>query len=322
MVGEGWAGLSTAHAITLSVGDSAALLDATAGSDLGAPYAAPMPATPFAHAAGRDPRRLKIALISAISPWPAEPEALAALQHTAALLEALGHYVVPATLPIQLPEFLDATFDIIGSHPRATSICWAKCAVSRSLWTSWSRAPASFCANAGNCRRHATFPRSNRCMHWAGRWPASSKSTTLSSPRRSTARRPAWGAGLRRRQPVPAGLHRAFAQLLTLHGDLQRDWPASHVRAPLLDSRFAATGFSLCRTVWRRTDLAEPRRPTGARPAVGRTQAAFERLYGLMRRDFASDAGKATGVVLPAEAHRTEDAAHFTALREPLHCSR
>ncbi|POR64403.1 amidase [Pseudomonas syringae] len=116
MVGEGWAGLSTAHAITLSVGDSAALLDATAGSDLGAPYAAPMPATPFAHAAGRDPRRLKIALISAISPWPAEPEALAALQNTAALLEALGHYVVPATLPVQLPEFLDATFDIIGSH--------------------------------------------------------------------------------------------------------------------------------------------------------------------------------------------------------------
>lgn len=42
-VGEGWAGLSTAHAITLSVGDSAALLDATAGMDLGAPYAAPMP---------------------------------------------------------------------------------------------------------------------------------------------------------------------------------------------------------------------------------------------------------------------------------------
>ncbi|RMM32722.1 Amidase [Pseudomonas coronafaciens pv. oryzae] len=116
MVGEGWAGLGTAHAITLSVGDSAALLDATAGIDSGAPYAAPMPPTSFSRAVEREPKRLKIALISTLSPWHAEPEALAALQHTAALLESLGHYVVPTTLPVRLPEFLDATFDIIGSH--------------------------------------------------------------------------------------------------------------------------------------------------------------------------------------------------------------
>src|SRR6266850_889060 len=36
--GEGWGGMSTAHAVTRSVRDSAALLDATQGPDLGAPY--------------------------------------------------------------------------------------------------------------------------------------------------------------------------------------------------------------------------------------------------------------------------------------------
>jgi amidase len=116
MVGEGWAGLATAHAITLSVGDSAALLDATAGMDSGAPYAAPMPATSFSRATEQAPRPLKIALVSEMAPWPAQPDALAALHHTSLLLESLGHHVIPVSLPIQTLEFLDATFDIIGSH--------------------------------------------------------------------------------------------------------------------------------------------------------------------------------------------------------------
>ncbi|WP_247617826.1 amidase, partial [Pseudomonas syringae] len=55
MVGEGWAGMSTAHAITLTVRDSAALLDATAGMDLGAPYAGPVQSLPYVSAVQRDP---------------------------------------------------------------------------------------------------------------------------------------------------------------------------------------------------------------------------------------------------------------------------
>ena len=42
-VGEGWSGMVIAHAITRSVRDSAALLDATAGAEIGDPYWAPPP---------------------------------------------------------------------------------------------------------------------------------------------------------------------------------------------------------------------------------------------------------------------------------------
>src|SRR5712691_12613338 len=42
----GWAGLECIHALTRSVRDSAALLDATQGADVGAPFVAPPPARP------------------------------------------------------------------------------------------------------------------------------------------------------------------------------------------------------------------------------------------------------------------------------------
>ncbi|HXY22348.1 MAG TPA: amidase family protein, partial [Burkholderiaceae bacterium] len=45
--GEVWRGFSIQHVITRSVRDSAAMLDATAGADAGAPYAAPQRARPF-----------------------------------------------------------------------------------------------------------------------------------------------------------------------------------------------------------------------------------------------------------------------------------
>ena len=55
----GWA---VEHAVTRSVRDSAALLDATAGPAPGDPYSAPPPARPFADEVGADPGRLRIAL--------------------------------------------------------------------------------------------------------------------------------------------------------------------------------------------------------------------------------------------------------------------
>ena len=47
--------------IELSVRDSAALLDATSGPDVGDPYWAPPPERPFLQEVGADPGRLRIA---------------------------------------------------------------------------------------------------------------------------------------------------------------------------------------------------------------------------------------------------------------------
>ena len=55
-VGEGWHGIVVEHALTRSVRDSAALLDATQGADVGAPYVAPPPERPVSRGGRTRPR--------------------------------------------------------------------------------------------------------------------------------------------------------------------------------------------------------------------------------------------------------------------------
>src|SRR5919107_1993704 len=63
-LGEAWHGFAVGHALTRSVRDSAALLDAVAGTDTGAPYGLAPPALSFAEAAALPPGRLRIAFSS------------------------------------------------------------------------------------------------------------------------------------------------------------------------------------------------------------------------------------------------------------------
>src|SRR5262245_22729775 len=91
---ESWNGLSCIHAVTRSVRDSAALLDATAGPELGDPYQAPLPARPYLAEVGAPPGRLRIALLrSAPTGVPIEAECLRAVDDAARLCEQLGHHV-------------------------------------------------------------------------------------------------------------------------------------------------------------------------------------------------------------------------------------
>ena len=92
--GEGLGGLSAEHAVTLTVRDSAALLDATAGAGPGDPYVAPPLARPLSSEVGADPGRLRIAFTS-VAPNGAKVEAdsLRTLGETAKLCVDLGHHV-------------------------------------------------------------------------------------------------------------------------------------------------------------------------------------------------------------------------------------
>jgi Asp-tRNA(Asn)/Glu-tRNA(Gln) amidotransferase A subunit family amidase len=124
--GEGLGGLSTEHAVTLSVRDTAALLDATAGVGSGDPYAAPPPARPFLSEVGADPGALRIAFTSAApNGAPVETECLRALREVARLCGELGHRVEEADPKIDgaavVPTFLTLasanTVVNLASHP-------------------------------------------------------------------------------------------------------------------------------------------------------------------------------------------------------------
>src|ERR1700674_3059290 len=92
--GEGWGGFSCGHVVSISVRDSAAMLDAIHGPEPSSPYVAPMPERPFAEEVGRDPGRLRIAFTDR-SPYgdPIDTEIAAAVREIAALLDRLGHHV-------------------------------------------------------------------------------------------------------------------------------------------------------------------------------------------------------------------------------------
>ena len=95
--GDIMSGLVAEHVLTRSVRDSAALLDATAGPDVGDPYWAPPPARPFRAEVGTAPGRLRIAFsVHAASGVPVHADCVSAVEDAAALCAALGHDVEDA----------------------------------------------------------------------------------------------------------------------------------------------------------------------------------------------------------------------------------
>lgn len=115
--GEGWGSLSCAHALTRTVRDSAALLDATHGPAPGDPYAAPRPARPYMAELERDPGRLRIALqLRPLSGVSVDQTCLRAVTDTARLLESMGHHVEEATPPGDAEELGRALWVLVASN--------------------------------------------------------------------------------------------------------------------------------------------------------------------------------------------------------------
>ena len=167
--GEGWGGASVGHAVTRTVRDSAALLDATSGPDIGDPYWAPPPARPFLEEVGRDPGRLRIAITT--RPWngqPVDAECAEAAVAAARLCERLGHHVDEATPDVDARALGDATLVIISANIRATLEARAA-ALGRELnpgdveRLTWARAVD------GHTARAADYARSIGVVHRIGR---------------------------------------------------------------------------------------------------------------------------------------------------------
>jgi Asp-tRNA(Asn)/Glu-tRNA(Gln) amidotransferase A subunit family amidase len=95
-LGETLAGAGAQHCVSMSVRDSAALLDAIAGGEPGDPYSAPT-AGSFLAATQRPPGKLRVAFMrKPVGDGPLAPVLVAAVERTAKMLEGLGHHVEEA----------------------------------------------------------------------------------------------------------------------------------------------------------------------------------------------------------------------------------
>lgn len=114
-VGEGWAGMAIDGFLTWSVRDTATMLDACMGADLGAPYVAPPLARSHADAISRPPRRLRVALCdTTLTGEPIHPEVAEAVRAAGRLLESLGHHVEPGRPKADVPMMMHAWTDIVA----------------------------------------------------------------------------------------------------------------------------------------------------------------------------------------------------------------
>ena len=115
-------GLVVNHAITRSVRDSAALLDATSGPDIGDPYWAPPPARAFLQEVGADPGRLRIAFnTEAFTGGAVHADCVSAVREAAALCADLGHEVVEAA-PDIVGEMLVPLFITVWAAGAAMAV--------------------------------------------------------------------------------------------------------------------------------------------------------------------------------------------------------
>ncbi|MBI2969973.1 MAG: amidase [Gammaproteobacteria bacterium] len=108
--GEGLNGLGVEFAVTRTVRDAAALLDAVQGAGLGDPYVIAPPRRSYNIEINKKPKRLRIALMTAS--WGGQkidPAVVAGVKHTARQCEALGHRVTEAAPPLDWEQFVQAT---------------------------------------------------------------------------------------------------------------------------------------------------------------------------------------------------------------------
>lgn len=120
VIGELWQGAAIEHCLTRSVRDSAAMLDAVAGPDVGAPYWAVPPARPFLNEIGAPTGKLRIAFTTApMLGHVIDPDCKAAVADAVQLLESLGHEVTEAAPPVDRERFNRAFLSVICGETAA-----------------------------------------------------------------------------------------------------------------------------------------------------------------------------------------------------------
>ena len=124
-------GLACEFVLTRSVRDAAAMLDAVAGPDVGAPSHPVPPAQPYREEIARPPGRLRIAWTATpASGAKVDPECEKAVHETVRLLESLGHTLIEDRPRFDWNAFLE-NVHVIWTAFAVTSIDFAMAASGR-----------------------------------------------------------------------------------------------------------------------------------------------------------------------------------------------
>ncbi|MBI1330241.1 MAG: amidase [Alphaproteobacteria bacterium] len=119
-LGDAWSGFSINHALTHSVRDSAALLDAACHPVEGDSYWLPPPQTPFLSEVGRAPGKLRIGYMPFnLLGYEIEAPVAAATADAARLCESLGHIVTEAKIDTDFQAATDAANLIVSASASA-----------------------------------------------------------------------------------------------------------------------------------------------------------------------------------------------------------
>lgn len=153
LFGDVASGIAHEHAVTRTVRDSAALLDATSGPDIGDPYWAPTKAESYLKETDQKPGRMKIALLTSVPEgWHRETDLHEdcenAVVDAAKLCESLGHVVEEAdssslsdaTIGKALGKIFDAlTANVFAYWERELGRGIAEDQVESLTWSSYQR---------------------------------------------------------------------------------------------------------------------------------------------------------------------------------------
>lgn len=118
IIGESWNGFDIEHVLTRSVRDSAAMLDATKGRDVGAPYIIP-DVGPFLKEVEKKPGKLKIAFSTkSMLGKHVHPDCIEGVEETVALLTELGYSLTEDAPAIDGEEYSLQFLTIIAGQIR------------------------------------------------------------------------------------------------------------------------------------------------------------------------------------------------------------
>ena len=251
---NGWA---VEHAVTRTVRDSAALLDATAGPSPGDPYAAPPPARPYAAEVGVDPGRLRIGFSPRTTDGnPGHPDCVAALDDAVGVCAALGHDMVETDLPGLTPEVGTAIGTMYNAATAWILSYWIRRTGGSQPRMSSIHSPMPSGRKAGGSARLTTSSQRRTCSPSAARWRVSSLASTCGSPQR-------W-------QPLPCRSGRSSPHRSNPCGRLN----AEALRSPTPGSSPTSPATRQCRSPCGGTATGCPSAPTSSAASARSTPSS------------------------------------------------